>query len=183
MPLKLPSISKHLVRFAIQLTSTSTHCYYSMACISVYGRRGSFFQHFLYINFTLPRNLSITAGITLSYPVQFVLCVYTQLKLRYHQFTGGPWRSKIASSGMAQHQHTDAHEYSGASAGAVWYIAHGGEVLTHSCLSAHIASSLTLSAKCFNAVQPPPDFQSFPPLNSANYKGHKYSLPRTTQVI
>ena len=39
------SISNHLVRFAIQLISnTRTNRDYSMVCISVYGRRGSFFN-------------------------------------------------------------------------------------------------------------------------------------------
>ena len=38
-------ISNHLVRFAIQLISnTRTNRNYSMVCISVYGRRGSFFN-------------------------------------------------------------------------------------------------------------------------------------------
>ena len=38
-------ISNHLVRFAIQLISnTCTNRDYSMVCISVYGRRGSFFN-------------------------------------------------------------------------------------------------------------------------------------------
>ena len=38
-------LPNHLVRFAIQLISnTHTNCDYSMVCISVYGRRGSFFN-------------------------------------------------------------------------------------------------------------------------------------------
>ena len=38
-------ISNHLVRFAIQLISnTRTNRDYTMVCISVYGRRGSFFN-------------------------------------------------------------------------------------------------------------------------------------------
>ena len=41
----ITTISNHLVRFAIQLISnTHTNRDYSMVCISVYGRRGSFFN-------------------------------------------------------------------------------------------------------------------------------------------
>ena len=62
----LKNISKHLFRFAIQLIITSTNRYYSVVCISVYGKISSFFVKYFTKTFNLSISLPSTVGIAFS---------------------------------------------------------------------------------------------------------------------